>query len=227
MRQFRWIILLAVAGFGLPGCAVKGYVGPELAADRLATVSLKTPDLAKIPLFWIFPLTILPWTQDDWFETSWSADIKLERVARDDTAGQGRLSYQDVSLNRYVSVSVEPDYLRISRKSTQVVDESPSGFGSVSTGPCSCSGGDNTDKSSAKNCQRSITTTTPYRVSTQDTDCWISFLAKAGVHYQAFVRNGELSLQNSADTEIATASCAAGQLHWYDTDKTESTSMSC
>ncbi|WP_347986122.1 hypothetical protein [Methylomonas sp. AM2-LC] len=104
-----FIIGLMIAMLG--GCTVKGYSGPELPIEQTAEVRLKAPATATIPLFWIFPLNMLNWLADDWFETSLTfSDIVL--ITHDDTnevLGEqilDRFTTVRVNVGRWQKVSV-------------------------------------------------------------------------------------------------------------------------
>lgn len=219
----------------LPGCAIQGYSGSTLPDEQLVSIALKKPTLSLIPLFWVFPFNMLTWFAEDWYETSWSGgDIVVQDVDVDDFGGSlyfklfaGTSSLHKVPLSRFATVLVLPGQRSITTTNIFVLHEEQTGSGSLSTGSCTCTETETKDKKKRKDCQQTTTTSTPYRITAQDKLCSITFDAKAGRHYEAFIRDDRLLLQNDGDQNLTESVCDWQAPYSYDTTKTDSITSSC
>ncbi|NOT13596.1 MAG: hypothetical protein HOP23_17520 [Methylococcaceae bacterium] len=204
---FRTTLLICV--LHLPACAIKGYSGPDLPNTQLATVSLKAPAASLIPLFWIFPLNLLTWFSEDWYETSWhSGYVKIN----------GK-----IVLNRFKRVNLVPGPHQVATEKPVVMHREEIGIESCSTSICSCT----TDKKNNKTCSQTTSCSTRYRETAHDRICRIIIDAKAGEQYKVFIRDRHLIVNGSDSTQFNDEICSWGADYSYETSSSTSSSTSC
>ncbi|MBK8815601.1 MAG: hypothetical protein IPN42_08895 [Methylococcaceae bacterium] len=92
MFSHKSTYLLALLTLCITGCSIKAYDGLKLPDDQVATVTLKTPAAAYVPLLWVFPLNMLTWFADDWRETAWTDDITIDTNNVDLTDRETRIA---------------------------------------------------------------------------------------------------------------------------------------
>ncbi len=197
-RDFFYCLSLLSILF-LPACTAKGYRGPVRSDNQVATIELKAPTLSKLPLFWIFPLNMVPWWfTEDWRETSWGPDIFVGNIELDDPdVGNWKVIASDkVKLDRYKTVTVLPGTRSVRTMQTAVINKEKNGDTTYEYGSCSCTGQEVNNQKQIV-CEKKTTSWTPYRLTARDTTCTLEFYADPGQHYQAFIRNGQLMLQHS------------------------------
>ncbi|MGR8930279.1 MAG: hypothetical protein ACU836_06530 [Gammaproteobacteria bacterium] len=128
---------------------------------------------------------------------------------------------------RFVSVSVLPGLRRIKNQKTYILSKTQAGSSSTSIGSCTCTEQQTKDKKKQKVCEKTMTTSTPYRVTAQDEICRIFFEAESGMHYAAFIRDERLMLQPNGAPQPITPTCRMQSPYSYDTTDTSSTTNRC
>ena len=170
----------------LSGCSVKkGYAGPELPIEQTAEVRLKAPATATFPLFWIFPLNMLNWLADDWFETSltFSDIVLITHVDTNEVLGEqilDRFTTVRVAGGQWQKVSVLGSDVSVPKRRDC---ETLWYYGQ------------------SKECE-------PTRGKTPDesgnvlvqTRCSAEFTAERGKSYLVFIRDGKLTVDNGKYT---------------------------
>ncbi len=202
--------LLMVCYFALCACVTKGYSGAELPEDKLATVSLKTPTVALVPLFWIFPFNTLAWLADDWYETTWSDSIEVNHS----------------ELSRFKTLAVKPGEIKANSKIRNVLSTDQIGSESCNYGSCKCKTRGDKDKKETV-CERTVSCTVPMRVTARDDSCDLTLNAEAGKHYVAFIRDNILMMQEAKGHQLTQGSCGMGPIYHYDTLDTKTSTESC
>jgi hypothetical protein len=177
----------------------KGYLGPQLPNHQVATVSVKAPDASRIPIFWIFPMNMLTWFAEDWYETSQNAGIDIEGLSLDrgHPVRDGRQGNR-LRLTRFNSVKVMPgEYLLSSVSSNHVIDQQSVGDESCSSNQQSCTCPSKQDQESKdKVCTQTVTKCSkPIRVTARDRNCFSLLRAKPGRHYEVFRRDELIRVQ--------------------------------
>jgi hypothetical protein len=205
----RGLLLLTV--LALSGCAVKGYEGVELLDNQMATVTLKAPVASLIPLFWIFPFNTLTWLAEDWYETTWTDSITVNRK----------------TLNRFKTVLVKPGNIAVDSLETEILDKEQIGSESCSNGSCSCKETIGKDGKKETACEQTINCVADYRVYAKDNACELTFNAKSGQHYDVFIRKNNLMVQDYDNQILATDSCGVGPKYSYKTSDSYSKTESC
>ncbi|WFP50284.1 hypothetical protein PL263_19605 [Methylomonas sp. EFPC3] len=186
-----------VCSICLTACSAKGYRGPELPDNQVATIELKAPALSKVPLFWVFPLNMLLWFSEHWNETSWGPNIFVGRIELDDpdTGTWDVNASNKVKLDRFSKVYVLPGLRSVRTMETAIVEKKVAGDTTSQTGSCECKEQEFNNQKQ-KVCEKKTTSSTPYVITARDTTCTLLFHAVAGETYQAFNRNGRLKLQH-------------------------------
>lgn len=216
----RYLILPCIVF--LPACTIKGYRGPELTDNQVATIALKAPAISRVPLFWIFPLNMLTWFSEDWFATSWGPNISVENISRDNSWWKPTTAL----LDRFTSIKVLPGEQSLKTTQSAILHKEQNGNTSYSYGYCSCTEKE-VDKKKKTVCEQTNTSTTPYRVTAQDRVCRLSFTASAGRQYEAYIRDNLIMLQNSVDQHIDKSDCYWGTPYTYETTESISSTSSC
>lgn len=185
-----------VCSICLTACSAKGYRGPELPDNQVATIELKAPALSKVPLFWVFPLNMLLWFSEDWNETSWGPNIFVGYIELDDPdAGTWDVNASNkVKLDRFSKVYVRPGTRSVRTMESAIVEKKVAGDTTYQTGSCECKEQE-INNQKQKVCEKKTSSSTPYFITERDTTCTLVFHAFAGQTYQAFNRNGRLMLQ--------------------------------
>lgn len=201
--------LLLMYCLTLAACVTKAYQGAELPDEQLATVSLKTPTAALIPIFWLPFLNMLTWLDSDWNETTW-----------------GAFKVNNIGVNRFTTLAITPGKFSVTADTTKIIDQEQTGSESCNYGSCVCTKSDDSnqkDKSRNKDkvCERSITCTINLKVSARDNHCTLAANAEAGKHYEVFLRNNILMLEDTKSQQLTPGTCEIGPIYNYDT--TEST----
>jgi len=201
----------------LTACSIKNYSGPEMPEDQVATIALKRPVMSLVPLFWIFPLNMLTWFAEDWLETSWGGRITVK--------GWQIQESKPIRLNRFVSISASPG-LQAAESIDTVKIEKPTGSEICTSETRSCQKkGDKDDK---KTGSETVTTcATPTLVTEHDRICFLNFEAKAGRHYELFIRDGRLSLSDPNSQDIQSRGCYSGPDRSYHSANTNTSTGSC
>lgn len=187
----------------LPACStIKNYYGPEVPADQAVTIGLKRPAMALVPLFWVFPLNMLTWFAEDWRETSSGREILVRERKADE------LEERKIRLNRFVTVSAVPG-MQVAE--TEII-KSKSRTIPIGIEKCIEHNRSKTDDkgNDVPGCEVVTSCSTPYMKTTQDFKCRLAFEAKAGRHYELFIRDGHLSLFEPDSRLIKTAKCDWG-----------------
>lgn len=114
-----------VCSICLTACSAKGYRGPELPDNQVASIELKAPALSKVPLFWVFPLNMLLWFSEHWNETSWGPNIFVGRIELDDpdTGTWDVNALNKVKLDRFSKVYVLPGLRSVRTMETAIVEK--------------------------------------------------------------------------------------------------------
>jgi len=203
----------------LSACSVKNYNGPEMPEDQVATIELKRPVMSLVPLFWVFPLNMLTWYAEDWRETSWTDKIILE-------AQEGDESAKKISLDRFVTVSARPGLQSAESFNHEQVGEETTGSESCTSEIRSCQ--KKGDKDNQKTgCETVTTCRTPTLVTVHDWICHLDFEAKAGRHYELFIREGSLMLNEPNSLTIETGKCYWGPDRSYQSENVRTSTGSC
>ncbi|WP_347988424.1 hypothetical protein [Methylomonas sp. AM2-LC] len=201
-------LLLVMFLIVISGCTVNSYQGVTRPDSEVATVILKKPIVAMIPLFWVFPFNMLTWQYDDWYETSWSdKDILINSE----------------SLNRFKTVKVLPGKNSIESIVTRQLADQTVGASNCSNGPCSCT----KDKDNKENCTFTESCSTPHEITEQIEHCLLYFTAVAGTTYQVFIHNGQLTLSNFEQNKAEIANCVLGDVYKRQTYESTSNTLSC
>ena len=233
MRFKLYRIALLVCALHLHACATKGYSGPDLPDEQLATVALKAPVASLIPLFWIFPLNMLTWFSEDWYETSWNSGVIAVSglvIEKGDEFEVIRIydgprnTLNKIVLNRFKTVHLLPGRYQVGTEKEVVISSVQIRSESCSTGICTCT----TDDKKNKTCTKTTTCSTPYRVRAHGFICQISIDAKAGEHYEAFIRDRHIMENNPNSLQLDQEICFWGTDYSYETSANTSTpSFSC
>ena len=220
MRFKLYRSALLVCALHLPACATKGYSGPDLPDEQLATVSLKAPVASLIPLFWIFPLNMLTWFSEDWYETSWNSDViavsGLTHEKGDAFEFLKGNTPNKIVLNRFKTVYLRPGQYQIGTENEVVINSTKIGSESCFVGSCTCT----TDDKKNKTCSNVTTCSTPYRVRAHRFICQISIDAKAGEHYEAFIRDRHIMANKPNSLQPDQETCFWGADYSYETSIT-------
>jgi len=187
--------------------------------DQVATIELKRPVMSLVPLFWVFPLNMLTWYADDWRETSWTDKITIKKQPGDESAGK-------TSLDRFVTVSARPGLQSAESINNEGIGEEPTGGESCTYETRSCH--KKGDKDNQKTgCETVTTCRTPTLVTEHDRICFLNFEAKAGRHYELFIREGSLMLSEPNSLTIETGKCYWGPDRSYRSESTNTSTSSC
>ncbi len=179
--------------------------------DQLATVRLKAPTISLIPLFWIFPLNMLAWLDDDWYETTMMDHVQVN----------------DITLYRFKTVLVKPGKIDFYAMQKHIIGKSQIGGTRYSYGSCTCTETEGKDKKKEKNCEKTVTSTSDYIVTARDEKCRLFYPVQANKHYAVFIRKKELSLQDESGNILESTACGFGSDYTYDTTESSSSTESC
>jgi hypothetical protein len=180
--------LLLSAQLMMCGCVVKGYQGPELSEDQLATVRLKAPSTAFIPIFNLMSEDI----NNDWYQTKFMDSIRVNGI----------------ELNRFNKILIKSGNTNFYAHKKRILNETAiAGTDRVSKGDCSCYEKVNEDKSITKICNRTITTSWDIDVTARNYNCHIAYQVQANKTYEVFIRKGGLTLQDDKSNILINSRC--------------------
>lgn len=207
--------LLVMVCLTSSACVTKAYQGTELPDEQLATVSLKTPTAALIPIFWLPFLNMLTWLDSDWHETTW-----------------GSFKVNNIEINRFTTLAITPGKFRVTADTTKIISQEQIGVESCNYGSCVCTNSDDSnqnDKSRNKNkvCERSVTCTINLKVSAQDNHCVLAVNADSGKSYEVFLRDNILMLEDTKSQQLTQGTCELGPIYKYDTTESTSRTEAC
>jgi hypothetical protein len=203
--------LLLITACAFSGCTVKGYNGAELPEDAVATVGLKAPTISFIPLFWVFPFNTLAWLADDWHETAWMDTIEVNNI----------------QLNRFKTVLAQPGLIWVHAKETHILNKTQVGSSECTNGACSCTEKEGKDKKKEKVCEQTVSCTENYRVTAKNDVCRLTYSVEAKKHYEVFIRERTLMLQDENEKILETKACKFSPSYTYETTETSSSTQSC
>jgi len=206
---YKGLLLITACAFS--GCTVKGYSGAELPKDEVATVGLKAPVVSYIPLFWIIPFNTLSWLADDWRETT----------------GMETIEVNNIELNRFKKVAVQPGLIWGHAAQTHTLDKTQVGDSVCTSGSCSCTEKEGKDKKKEKVCEQTVSCTANYHVTAKDEVCRLTYPVEAKKHYEVFIRERTLMLQDENEKVLETGACKFSPSYTYETTEDSSSTQSC
>ncbi len=197
MRILGFLCLLGFTLALVTGCASLLHKKPNSPSTQSATVTLKAPTISKIPLFWIFPLNMLTWFSEDWYETSQHyVDIKVN----------------DVTLTRFNQAVFNPgqpiDIYTTFIKYYQTPNNTYSDYPSPKE---NCYGGSSNYKD---NSGQTHTVTSGYcaplhfRETVILTTCHITHTAEVNQQFAVFINDHQLKALNLITQAIESANCS-------------------
>ena len=203
-RKTLFLILI----FTLPGCAIKGYVGVDLPDEQLATVQLKAPTIASIPILNLLAEKI----DNDWYQTSSMDEIQANKI----------------ELTRFNKILLKPGNINFHAKKRHYLDEKKiADTDRTSSGSCNCTETVDKDKQITKTCQRTVTTTWDAVVTAKDELCQMDYQVQANKSYELFIRKGELILQDEGLNALKKSLCQTGASFKYSSTASSSENHSC
>lgn len=188
--QFLKHLLIWLSLICAVGCTtVNSYSGPDLPDDKVATISMKAPPTAYVPIFWMFPLNMLNWLADDWFETSWTS---------------ATITVNNIQLDRFTSVKVLPGTGTVKLNQSFFIDQRSDGPTRCSPDSCKCTE-TQVNGTTKRECEQKCET--PMATITHERHCEISLDTDRGQKYEAFIRNEYLKVYDVSKDRIIAADC--------------------
>lgn len=211
MASLTYKGLLLISASVLSGCAVNGYNGAELPDDQVAAVRLKAPTISLIPIFWIFPLNMLAWLDDDWHETTTTDEIQVNGI----------------NLDRFKTVLIKSGENHFLAKEARIASKVQTGGTEYSYGSCFCTETLDNDKKKEIKCSKTTTESRDYRVTVRNEECAITYPVQAQHKYEVFMRNEELLLQDESATILANSACELASFSSYTTTESSYKTENC
>lgn len=200
--------LLLSAMFMMCGCVVKGYQGLELPEEQLATVRLKAPATAFIPILNLMSEDI----DNDWYQTKFMDSIRVNGI----------------ELNRFHKILIKSGNTNFYAHKKRILNERAiAGTERVSKGDCRCTDRVKEDKTIIRICEQTVTTSWDTDVTARNYNCHIAYQVQANKTYEVFIRKGGLTLQDDKSNILINSRCEPGAAYTYKSSSSYSSTYDC